>query len=69
CSGAFIKMQDGNLELGGPGKLTIKAADHLFLGPATRDHPLPSFLPPGSICVECLLMAAQAGSPMARKGL
>ncbi|HFT8224058.1 TPA: DUF2345 domain-containing protein, partial [Pseudomonas aeruginosa] len=33
CGGAFIKMQDGNLELGGPGSLTIKAADHKFLGP------------------------------------
>ncbi|WP_273863244.1 DUF2345 domain-containing protein, partial [Pseudomonas sp. B3G-3] len=33
CSGGSIKMQGGNIELGGPGTLTVKAADHRFLGP------------------------------------
>nr|WP_255696306.1 type VI secretion system tip protein VgrG [Achromobacter sp. MY14] len=33
CGGAYIKMADGNIELGMPGKLTVKAAQHNFVGP------------------------------------
>lgn len=69
CGGAYLKMEGGNIELGMPGNFTVKATDHNFIGPASMEYPLPTFLPPGSICVECLLMAAQSGSPMARKGL
>jgi len=68
CGGAYLKLQGGNIELGMPGSFTSKAANHQFLGPATQAPSLPSFLPPNSICVECLLMAAQSGSPLARKG-
>ncbi|CAD5110460.1 hypothetical protein PSEWESI4_04783 [Pseudomonas carbonaria] len=60
-------MQGGNIELGMPGDFTVKAGSHSFVGPASLDHPLPAFLPPEDICVECLKMAAQSGSPLARK--
>ena len=33
CGGAYIKMADGNIELGMPGTLTVKAAKHDFVGP------------------------------------
>ncbi|MFK1437891.1 DUF2345 domain-containing protein, partial [Pseudomonas aeruginosa] len=60
CSGAFIKMQDGNLELGGPGKLTIKAADHQFLEPASRVVEDLQF----SGCQKLLQEAAQTGAAL-----
>ncbi|MDF3837282.1 DUF2345 domain-containing protein, partial [Cupriavidus basilensis] len=69
CGGVYIKLQGGNIELGMPGTFTAKAGSHNFIGPASMDHPLPAFLPPGSICVECLRLAAKTGSPLARKGL
>ncbi|MGO4401927.1 DUF2345 domain-containing protein, partial [Achromobacter sp. PAB15] len=33
CGGAYIKMADGNIELGMPGTFTVKAAQHNFSGP------------------------------------
>ena len=69
CGGAYIRIAGGNIELGMPGEFTAKAASHQFIGPSTQEPTLPTFLPPNSICVECLLMAAQSGSPLARKGI
>jgi len=33
CGGAYLRMADGNIELGMPGSFTVKAASHEFLGP------------------------------------
>lgn len=35
CGGAYIKMADGNVEIGMPGHFSVKATDHNFSGPAT----------------------------------
>jgi type VI secretion system secreted protein VgrG len=33
CDGAYIKMQDGNIEMGMPGTFTVKAGEKLFIEP------------------------------------
>ncbi|MCX7079636.1 MAG: type VI secretion system tip protein TssI/VgrG, partial [Pseudomonas sp.] len=34
CGGTYIKMQDGNIELGMPGTFTVKAGSHHLTGPS-----------------------------------
>jgi len=46
CGGAYIKMADGNIELGMPGAFTVKAAQHAFSGPTGRSAELPAFTSP-----------------------
>jgi len=46
CGGAYIKMADGNIELGMPGTFTVKAAQHAFSGPTGRSAELPAFTSP-----------------------
>lgn len=43
CGGAYVKIADGNIELGMPGNFTIKAASHKFIGPATVGSRLPTW--------------------------
>ena len=43
CGGAFIKMSDGNIELGCPGNILLKAANINKAGPATLDTPPVTF--------------------------
>ncbi|MFD4841161.1 type VI secretion system tip protein TssI/VgrG [Achromobacter sp. NPDC058515] len=43
CGGAYIKMADGNIELGMPGTFTVKAASHSMQGPASQAAELPTF--------------------------
>ncbi|WP_447577708.1 type VI secretion system Vgr family protein [Achromobacter kerstersii] len=46
CGGAYIKMADGNVELGMPGTFSVKAAQHNFSGPTGRSAELPAFTSP-----------------------
>ncbi|SUX65487.1 Uncharacterized protein conserved in bacteria [Citrobacter braakii] len=39
CGGAYIKLSDGNIELGCPGNILLKAANVNQTGPATLDTP------------------------------
>lgn len=41
--GAYIRLSGGNVELGGPGPLTIKTNGHHWNGPASMKAELPSF--------------------------
>ncbi|WP_454725131.1 MULTISPECIES: type VI secretion system Vgr family protein [Cupriavidus] len=43
CGGAYIKMADGNIELGMPGSFTVKASNHSLIGPSSASVPLPSW--------------------------
>lgn len=62
--GAHITIEGGNVTFGCPGKLTVHAAQHAFLGPDQMEA-LPQF--PEKVCVECLMHALQSGSPLASK--
>jgi type VI secretion system secreted protein VgrG len=61
--GASITIEGGNITFEMPGKLLVKAAKKSFVGPGKELYGLP--LLPASICVDCLLKAARAGSPFA----
>jgi len=41
--GAYLKLAGGTVELGGPGRLTVKTNGHHWEGPASMSGPLPSF--------------------------
>ena len=43
AGGAYLKLAGGNVELGGPGALTIKTDGHHWNGPASSKAELPSF--------------------------
>ncbi|WP_187673101.1 DUF2345 domain-containing protein, partial [Zestomonas carbonaria] len=43
CGGAYIKIADGNIEMGMPGEFTVKASQHGFVGPAQIAPSLPDF--------------------------
>ena len=40
AGGAYIKLAGGNFEMGAPGGCTIKAAKHVYLGPARMTYTL-----------------------------
>ncbi|MFX1687918.1 type VI secretion system Vgr family protein [Paraburkholderia sp. A1RO-5L] len=41
--GAYLKLHDGDIELGGPGTFTVKAAGHRWSGPASMSADMPKF--------------------------
>jgi type VI secretion system secreted protein VgrG len=41
--GAYLKLSGGNVELGGPGTLTVKTSAHHWNGPASMKGELPTF--------------------------
>ena len=63
AGGAYIKLAGGNFEMGAPGGCTIKAAKHVYVGPASLTPVLPTFT--HSVCRECLLKALASGSALA----
>lgn len=70
AGGAHLKIEGGNIELHAPGRVEFKASMKDWTGPASirAKHSLPEASPfPNSICVPCMLKAAQAGSPFAAK--
>ncbi|MGU3780220.1 type VI secretion system tip protein TssI/VgrG [Burkholderia metallica] len=46
--GAYIRLQDGNIEIHAPGKIDIKGAQHAFAGPTSAPYDLPA-LPKGNL--------------------
>ncbi len=43
AGGAYLKIKGGNFEMGAPGGCTIKAAKHVYVGPARMGVGLPGF--------------------------
>ncbi|MDF3837932.1 DUF2345 domain-containing protein, partial [Cupriavidus basilensis] len=48
CGGAYVKIANGNIEMGMPGTFTVKAGSHNFIGPANADATLPIFKAPST---------------------
>lgn len=46
--GAYIRIQDGNIEIHAPGEIDVKGAQHAFAGPASMPYDLPA-LPKGDL--------------------
>ncbi|CDG84355.1 rhs element Vgr protein [Janthinobacterium agaricidamnosum NBRC 102515 = DSM 9628] len=57
--GANITIAGGNITVQCPGKITIHAGKKTFTGPEKLQYPMPAF----GICEDCILKAAQQGSP------
>ncbi|MEG1326065.1 MAG: DUF2345 domain-containing protein, partial [Janthinobacterium sp.] len=66
--GAYIKLEGGNIEIHGPGKMEFKAGMKEFTGPASAS-PAPLALPTGQLkaCALQLLDATQAGAASVRR--
>jgi type VI secretion system secreted protein VgrG len=41
--GAYLKLKGGDIEIGGPGNLTVRTAEHHWNGPASAKTEMPSF--------------------------
>jgi type VI secretion system secreted protein VgrG len=41
--GAYLRLKGGDIEIGGPGNLTVKTAEHHWNGPASAKTEMPSF--------------------------
>jgi type VI secretion system secreted protein VgrG len=61
--GAYLKLSGGNIELGGPGALTIKTSAHHWNGPASMRGDLPAF-GEGELGRTPRLVAPEDGSPV-----
>ncbi|MGK5011019.1 type VI secretion system Vgr family protein [Janthinobacterium sp. MDB2-8] len=66
--GAYIKLEGGNIEIHGPGKMEFKAGMKEFTGPASAS-PAPLVLPTGQLkgCALKLLDATQAGAASVKR--
>jgi type VI secretion system secreted protein VgrG len=65
AGGANITIDGGNITVQCPGKITINAGKKSFSGPTRKLYELPAL--PSSLCVECLMRALKAGSPLSLK--
>ncbi|PIF75592.1 uncharacterized protein involved in type VI secretion and phage assembly [Variovorax sp. 54] len=61
AQGASITLQDGDITFECPGKITYHSVQRKLAGPTSSPYGLPLF--PQSICIECMLKAAQSGAP------
>lgn len=71
AQGAFIKFEGGNIQLHAPGKIEFKASQKNLTGPksSTSHYSFPGVAAfPNSVCIPCMLKAAQSGSAFAAKG-
>jgi type VI secretion system secreted protein VgrG len=64
--GGYIKLGGGNIDIHAPGMVSIKCAKLVIEGAVSLTEVMPVF--PSSVCKDCLLRAAEAGSPVAKKG-
>ncbi|WP_322030467.1 type VI secretion system tip protein VgrG [Paraburkholderia sp. J76] len=63
CGGAFIQMKDGSITLGGSGDLFLKTITVQKQSKASMYGVTPwSVLPQPSICLECMIHAAESGA-------
>jgi len=65
CGGAYIRLKDGEIELGAPGNIYLKAAHVQKLGAASLDTPVSS-LPAGYAAHYTLNDGSQAPMPFTR---
>ncbi|RSZ56181.1 type VI secretion system tip protein VgrG [Massilia atriviolacea] len=65
AGGANITISGGNIAIGCPGTILVKAGIKTFDGPGGGSYPLPKM--PREVCVECMLKAMQSGSALALK--
>jgi type VI secretion system secreted protein VgrG len=63
AGGANITIEDGNITVQCPGKITVHAGMKKFGSQTKLNYSMP--LLPKSICVECLLVAVKSGIPFA----
>lgn len=63
AGGASLTIEGGNITWACPGEIKVYSSDFVFEGPANLGYGLPLF--PESVCVECMLKAAENGSPFA----
>lgn len=71
AQGASLRLEGGNIELHAPGKVEFRASQKILTGPksSSSSHSLPVVSDfPNSICIPCMLKAAQNGSAFAAKG-
>jgi type VI secretion system secreted protein VgrG len=59
--GAYIKIENGNIEIHAPGKIDIKGAEQSFAGPVSGSYPLPQ-LPVGDLVTQYSTRFASVGS-------
>lgn len=63
AAGAYLKIEGGNIEMGAPGTIALKASRREFTGPASATAQLP-VLPKSDFCLSCFLRAAKAGGAL-----
>ena len=63
CKGAYIKLSNGEVEIGSPKVVRVRAP-LVVNGANSLDKPLPVFFK-NKICLDCLKRAAQSRSPIA----
>jgi uncharacterized protein involved in type VI secretion and phage assembly len=61
AQGASITLENGDITFQCPGKITYHTVQRKLTGPTRSPYALPLF--PQSICIECMLKAAQSGAP------
>jgi type VI secretion system secreted protein VgrG len=66
AGGAQIVIQGSGITVQCPGKITVKAAKKLMVGPGSESYPMP--IMPRGICVECLAKRALQRSAFINKG-
>ncbi|MDH4571513.1 type VI secretion system Vgr family protein [Salinicola acroporae] len=64
--GGYIRIEGGNIDVHGPGKIDIKGAQHSFGGPTSLQVPFDA-LPREPLCYSCLLEAAEKGATYLRR--
>ena len=62
CKGAYIKLANGEVEIGSPKLVRVKAPMEVS-GANSLNAALPEF--PLTVCEDCLKRAAESGSPFA----
>jgi Rhs element Vgr protein len=67
AAGAQIKLTGNNLQIYAPGKVTFKAAEHLFMGPNEWSDAV-TLLPTSTFCLECWLKASRERKALMRDG-
>jgi type VI secretion system secreted protein VgrG len=67
--GTYLRLADASPTIGGSGPINVRTGGHNWSGPSTLPARLPRFGDPTPIklCVQCLLNAAAAGSPISTK--
>ncbi|MFL9903835.1 type VI secretion system tip protein VgrG [Paraburkholderia fungorum] len=63
--GAYIRLENGNIELGCPGSITLKTGNFTWQGPASLNPPMPAL--PVGVCRQCLLNAHTGVEAMTEK--